>query len=197
MSTSMRIVVSGSHSTGKTTLVADLVARLPGFRAVEEPYHAMEAEGHAFAATPGIDDFEALIERAAASLTEDPHRSTIFDRGPIDYLAYLAVVSHDAASVMGEWLPRLHAALQSIDLFVFVPIEEPDRMAGSTIEARGLRRQTDAMLRALLIDDAWSLNPPVLQVTGSPPDRANQVAAWLGSRVIDGERKRSSASRTT
>src|SRR5688572_23891442 len=177
----MRIVVSGSHSTGKTTLVADLAARLPGYVAIEEPYYALEAEGHAFATPPGIDDFEALVERATASLADHADPNAIFDRGPIDYLAYLAVVSRDATSVMSVGLPKVLAALASIDLVLFVPIEEPDRMADFDIESRGLRRRADALLSSVLLEDAWRLNLPVLRVAGAPADRTSQAAAWLGS----------------
>jgi hypothetical protein len=182
----MRIVVSGSHGTGKTTLVADLAARLPGYVAIEEPYYALEAEGHTFATPPGIDDFEALIERATVSLADHADPNAIFDRGPIDYLAYLAVVSRDVTSVMGIGLPKALAALKSIDLFLFVPIEEPDRMADFDIEARGLRRRADALLRSILLEDAWSVNLPVLRVAGTPADRTSQAVAWLRSSAIQG-----------
>jgi hypothetical protein len=175
----MRIVVSGSHGTGKSTLVADLAARLPGYVAIEEPYYALEAEGHAFASPPGIDDFEMLIERATTSLTNITDPNAIFDRGPIDYLAYLAVVSHDVTNVMRVGLPAVLDALGSIDLFLFVPIEEPDRMADVDIEARGLRRRVDALLRSVFLEDAWSLNLPVLRVAGSPAERTSQVAAGV------------------
>lgn len=34
----MRIAVSGSHRTGKSTLIAELAALLPGYSTVDEPY---------------------------------------------------------------------------------------------------------------------------------------------------------------
>jgi hypothetical protein len=180
----MRIVVSGSHGTGKTTLVADLAARLKGYVAIEEPYYALEAEGHAFGSPPGIDDFEMLIERATTSIADHTDPNAIFDRGPIDYLAYLAVVSHDVTNVMHVGLPAVLDALASIDLFLFVPIEEPDRMADVDIEARGLRRRVDALLRSVFLEDAWGLNLPVLRVAGAPAERTIQVAAWLDSAQV-------------
>ena len=175
----MRIVVSGSHGTGKTTLVADLASRLPGYVSIEEPYHTMVAEGHAFAVPPGIEDFESLIERSNSLLTEQDGPNMLFDRGPIDYLAYLAVVARDASSVMSERLPRVRDAIRRIDLVVFVPIEDPDRIATSSIDARRLRQRAHSMLHELLIEDAWALKVPVLQVTGSPASRVDQVLSRL------------------
>lgn len=58
----MRIAVSGAHRTGKTTLVSDLVASLPTFSAVDEPYYLLENEEHSFAEIPGFDDFELQLD---------------------------------------------------------------------------------------------------------------------------------------
>ena len=44
----MRVGISGTHGTGKTTLVQALCARLPGHVAADEPYWLLEAEGYEF-----------------------------------------------------------------------------------------------------------------------------------------------------
>ena len=118
----MRIVVSGSHGTGKTTLIADLARHLPNYVVVEEAYHTMVAEGHDFAVRPDAADFESLIERSIASVAEHTGPNVLFDRGAVDYLAYLAVVSRDTSRVMDEWLTRVRDSLDSIDYVIFVPI---------------------------------------------------------------------------
>jgi nicotinamide riboside kinase len=41
----MRIAISGSHRTGKSTLVSELSALLPTYATVDEPYHLMEEDG--------------------------------------------------------------------------------------------------------------------------------------------------------
>ena len=173
-----RIVVSGSHGTGKTTLIEDLAARLPDYVAVEEPYHTMVAEGHEFAAVPDVADFESLIERAIATIAQHDGPNVLFDRGPVDYLAYLAVVSRDTSAAVAEWLPRVQEALESIDLVIFLFIEEPDRTAAA-VDARGLRRQTHALLHALLIENAWALHASVVEVVGSPEQRVRRVLDFL------------------
>ncbi len=41
----MRVGISGTHGTGKTTLVRALCARLPGHVAADEPYYLLEERG--------------------------------------------------------------------------------------------------------------------------------------------------------
>ena len=41
----MRVGISGTHGTGKTTLAEALCARLPGHVAADEPYYLLEERG--------------------------------------------------------------------------------------------------------------------------------------------------------
>lgn len=45
MTRAMRVAVSGSHATGKSTLVRELAERLPDFTAIDEPYYLLAEEG--------------------------------------------------------------------------------------------------------------------------------------------------------
>ena len=44
----MRIGISGTHGTGKTTLAEELCAHLPGHVTADEPYYLLEGEGFGF-----------------------------------------------------------------------------------------------------------------------------------------------------
>jgi uridine kinase len=44
----MRVGISGTHGTGKTTLAEALCAHLPGHVAADEPYYLLEDEGYEF-----------------------------------------------------------------------------------------------------------------------------------------------------
>jgi molybdopterin-guanine dinucleotide biosynthesis protein len=59
----MRIAISGSHRTGKSTLVEKLSALLPEHAAVDVPYPRMAEDGYDFCQPPSLDDFEAQLER--------------------------------------------------------------------------------------------------------------------------------------
>jgi pantothenate kinase-related protein Tda10 len=45
----MRVGISGTHGTGKTTLAGELCAHLPGQVTAEEPYYLLEEERYEFA----------------------------------------------------------------------------------------------------------------------------------------------------
>ena len=173
----MRVAISGAHATGKSTLVADLARELPGHVLVEELYHTMQADGYDFPAEPTADDFELMLERSMAVLRETRSRDAIFDRCPVDYLGYLAAIGERDREALGAWLADVTSAVSSLDLVIFVPIEQPDRIDVPASEGRRLRRRVDAVLRDMLLEDAWGLGAPVIEVSGPPADRVHQVLA--------------------
>ena len=173
----MKIAVSGTHHTGKTTLIAALNEGLPTFEAFEEPYYQLEAEGHTFAESPSQEDFELQLERSIASVLENDG-DCLFDRCPADPLAYLTVEA-DGFDLNG-WLPRIRPAMAQLDLVIFVPIEDPDRMTVPEWEDPRLRQLVDEELRSTLLDDQWDFGVQAIEVTGSPGERARQVLACVG-----------------
>jgi len=178
----MRIAVSGAHCTGKSTLISELERSWPTYVSMVEPYRQLEEEGHLFAEMPSVEDFELQLERSIDSILES-NSDCLFDRCPADLLAYL--MTHDDAvdfDVQG-WLPRIQDAMQRLDLVVFVPIEDPDRIAVSADDHPHLRRRVDEELHDIVLQDQWSLGVPTLEVVGAPGERAQQVLAHLGSRI--------------
>lgn len=171
----MRIAVSGSHATGKSTLVRELTAGAPDLIAVEEPYYLLAEEGYPFSDPPSVDDFELLIERSLAEMASARSGSVIFDRSPADYLAYLAALQPGVS--MADHISSVAGALATLDLLVYVPIEHPDRI--ETTEAPRLRRRVDAILRDMLVTQAWGLTVPVVEVEGTPAERARQIVSLL------------------
>ena len=93
---SMRIAISGSHRTGKSTLLEELSERLPRYSTVEEPYVLLEEEGYSFATPPTLEDYEAQLERSLECM-KLPGRDILFDRCPADFLGY--ALSHEDTSM--------------------------------------------------------------------------------------------------
>jgi len=175
----VRIAFSGAHATGKSTLVGELAGRLPDYFVVEEEYYAATASGIVFAADPSPDDFGLLLRRSCSIVKTSAGPDLLFDRCPVDYLAYLSVRGAHHPSVMAGRVERAMAAMARIDLVVFVPIERPDRIAVGEDEHPRLRRRVDVALREILLGDSWGFGKPVIEVSGTPDDRAIQVLARL------------------
>lgn len=173
----MRIAISGSHRVGKTTLAEALAEAFPKYELVPEPYYLLEEDGHEFAEMPSLEDFELQLDRSLQSL-EESHANTVFDRCPLDILGYL--VTHDDADAfeVDDWMPRMQRLMPSLDLIVFVPIEERDRIPVDRAEQQ-LRGDVDSALREIVADDAYGFEVDVLTVTGSPAERLKQVLARL------------------
>jgi len=174
----MRIAVSGSHRVGKTTLAVALVEALPRYAFVPEPYRLLEEDGHTFAEMPSIADFELQLERSIQCIRESGP-NTIFDRCPLDILGYL-MTHQDAESFrLEDWLLSIQESVSELDLVVFVPIEDPDRIAVPRSEV-GLRAEVDAVLHDLIVDDAYGLGFDMVSVSGSLAERKAQALSGLG-----------------
>jgi predicted ATPase len=176
--TDMRIAVSGAHRTGKTTLVEELCRSLPNYVAVDEPYHLLAEEGYEFAEMPCLEDFELQLERSIESLAED-EEDRIFDRCPADILAYLITHDESEGFDLKHWLPRVRSAMERLDLIVFVPIEDPDRVIVSEPDDAELRHRVDEELREILLEDRWDFGVEILEVNGTLRERVRQVLEAL------------------
>jgi predicted ATPase len=178
----MRVAFTGTHRTGKTTLLEAVHARLPAYDRVEEPYRWLEDEGHEFSDPPSTEDFERQLRRSLALIAEFGAGSsgrTLFDRCPLDLVAYLQALDDDFVVV--DWLDELQTSMARIDLVVLVPIETPDRVALPYHEDRRLRRRVDRRLQTLLLDDPHGFGTRVLEVAGPLDDRVTQVMRALAS----------------
>ncbi len=174
----MRIAVSGTHFSGKSTLVEELSAALPEYSTVEEPYYLLEEEGHEFADPPSVEDFELQLERSLTSLKAG-EPDVIFDRCPADFLGYLRAHPDAGTFDLEAWLPRVRSAIETLDLIIFVPIEGRDRIALPRSQDPHFRTQVDEALNEILLENSLNLDVEVLQVTGSPHERLRQVLAHL------------------
>jgi hypothetical protein len=177
----MRIAISGSHLVGKTTLAETLADALPRHEFVPEPYYLLEEEGHEFAEMPSLEDFELQLERSIRSVQESG-TDVVFDRCPLDILGYLVTHRDADALDLEDWMPRVREAVARLDLIVFLPIEDPDRVAVPRSQAR-LRSRVDMALRDLILDDAWGLEYEVIMVAGTPEARLRDVVAHLRDTI--------------
>jgi predicted ATPase len=185
----MRVAISGSHRTGKSTLLAELAERLPGYTTVDEPYHLLEEDGHELAHPPSVEDFEAQLERSIAEL-RDADDDTLFDRCPVDMLAYIAVHDDAEGFDLEAWLPAVRDAVATLDLVVFVPIEVRDRIAlSASDDDADTRSAVDEKLREILLEDGYELGLHVVEVRGELERRVQTVLRELRPRSAGGSRR--------
>lgn len=177
----MRIAISGTHAVGKSTLAQELGGVLPDYETVEEPYYALLDEGHTFSAEPTVEDLEVLLRRSITSLATASAGRVLYDRCPADYLAYLAAHPDTDPGTLAAWVSSAQQVIERLDIIIFVPIERPDRIEVPEIEGRRLRRRVDGVLREMLVEDAWGFGVPVLEVRGTPGERARAVVRRLHS----------------
>jgi hypothetical protein len=177
----VRIAFSGSHRVGKSTLLEHIAIALPAYTVVDEPYYLLEEDGYEVATQPTIEDFVAQLERSLVAL-EANDANVLFDRCPVDILAYL--LTHEGADAfdVDAWSERASRAMHTLDLVVRVPIEQPDRIPIPTDEDNALRHAVDEKIRELLMDDPFDFETDMMTVSGDIRTRAMQVMR----RVIPG-----------
>jgi hypothetical protein len=174
----MRIGISGTHGTGKTTLAEALSARLPGHVTVDEPYLLLEEEGHEFAFPPSLEDYRALLARSMRCLSS-PLPGVVFDRTPLDYLAYLAAAGADPVGEAGA--ASLQLAFSHLDLLVITLLTPETERVLPPAELPGFRAQVNDALLELVYDDpadAWA-GVPLLELGGPLGGRVDTILAAL------------------
>jgi hypothetical protein len=178
----MRIAVTGTHGSGKTTLIDDFLDGHRQYAHAQEPYWELAQEGLPFADGPTVDDLADQLQQSARLILAATDRDMIFDRCPLDFIAYLDVVSEeegDEWTPSGKLLARIEAALATLDLIVFLPLSRPDEIT-TEIEYPTLRRAVDERLKLILREDALGLledGPRIIEISGPRSARLAQLAA--------------------
>jgi predicted ATPase len=180
-----RVAVSGAHSTGKSTLIASFLAERPDFAHEPEAFELLaddvdltDTEG------PTSEGLTLLLRHSVETVGRHPvGKSVVFERSPVDYLAYAAASVRswsraERSAFLSEHAADVREALRHIDLVVLLPVA---RVPGRAFENAGFRRRVDAELRGALVDDDYDLfggsgSPRVVELH---PDPERQLASLL------------------
>jgi hypothetical protein len=182
----VRIAVSGSHSTGKSTLIAAFLARRPRYRHEPEAFELLADDVELTPSEgPTAEGLQALLEHTMSALAfHESGALVVFERSPVDYLAYasasLSWPEGCAAGFLQTFIPQVRRSLRGLDLIAFVPVSSagPESRIG---EDPGFRQRVDEALRRALVDDDHGLfedqgSPSVVEL---PPDPDQQVTELI------------------
>lgn len=178
---SMRIVVSGTHASGKSTLIGDLSVAHPAFDVLPDPYELIDAASD----EPDAGTFLAQLGISARRLHElPPGARVIAERGPLDFLAYLdALEALGRPTRTGGYRARAAEAtaeaMARVDLLVLLPLTESDRILVPDDEDPELREAMNEALLELADDPDLVGDAEVLEVVGDPASRVAQVQAAM------------------
>jgi AAA domain-containing protein len=180
----VRIAISGSHGTGKSTLIADFLAARPDYLHEPEAFESLSGEVELSEDEgPTEEGLRVLLEHTLAAVAaHGPGARVVFERSPVDYLAY-AAASRSAwkraavAEFLSAHVPIVKASLRRLELIAYLPIS-PDGLEGRPGEDARFRRRVDRCLRQALLEDEYDLlddsaAPAVVEL---PPQPERQLA---------------------
>ena len=172
----MRIVVSGTHASGKSTLIADFHAAHPDYRVLGDPFEDLDLDDPASEAS-----FAAQLRLTASRLAETALGDDIIaERGPLDFLAYLTALERLGRSD-GRLIARaseiVAGSLEPTDLIVLVPLDAHHPIHVPADEDPELRAEMDQALLELADEFEQEGAARFLTVGGSPASRLGSVQA--------------------
>jgi hypothetical protein len=199
----MRIAVSGSHSLGKSTVVNDWVSAYPAYFREEEPYRALSLNGpyqinfreESTKLQNGIQLYYNIsrIHRYAESGSK-----VIFDRAPIDYIAYSQyTANHGKSDIDQEFIesmiPAIKESLDHLDIIAFIPKSDewPVEIEEDGIRPidHSYRDEVDTIFKEIYRNNRYDLmpinnRPTIIELHGPAEWRIEQLNNVIIKRQI-------------
>jgi len=173
----VRLAISGTHCSGKTTLAEDFLAAHRDYVHEPEPYEWLEVYGEAAGGEPTADDFLRQLELSAECLRNYGHGAKVVaERSPADFLAYLLALTDlrrtgRDCQMIASAAELTAAGLASIDLLVVLPLNDRDGIAAPESEDLALREAMNDRLLDLITADEYALfgggSPRVVEIQGA------------------------------
>ena len=164
----MRIAVSGSHCSGKTTLVEAFLAKHPEYVHEPEPYEWLSD----FSSEPSAADFWQQLELSVERLSShSPGSNVIAERSPLDFVAYLEALRNlgreNTSSLLPAALDLAARGMNHVDLLVVLPLNDDDGIEAPESEDLELREAMNVCLLEILAD----AQTRVIEVAGTERQR--------------------------
>jgi hypothetical protein len=178
----MRIAVSGTHCTGKSTLIDEFLRAHPDFVHEPEPYTVLVEEfGEEFSAEPCVEDFLRQLEFNIDRLKQHARgERVIYERCPLDFVAYIECISRDS-NPLDSLVAEAVEAIQNLDVMVYLPIDA--NIDVSDEEFPKLRKSVDRRLSAIYVEDVLGIisnaNVVIVEATGPIEQRLRTLEAAM------------------
>ena len=185
----MRIAISGTHFMGKSTLIEDFIKKHPNYTYEIEPYHKLQDEEMALSLEQNLESFLEQLDYSIEQLNTHAHeRNIIFDRCPIDFLAY-ALYDLDQESIdiygseVSERFPDIKDALNHLDLIVFLPMTKENSIEYIE-ENPAYRKAIDQNFKKIYRDDLLDIcpnydHPQIVELWGDRLTRVKKLESYL------------------
>jgi len=186
----MRIAVSGTHYMGKSTLIDDFIKQHPEYSKEVEAYYAIQDNIDMESALEPT--FESLIEQLDYNIEKIEQYSAedniIFDRCPIDYIAYaMCIAEQDAVNIqdteVADKFTEIKRALNNLDFIFFLPITKK-HLIEYTEENPAYRTKADFFFKSIYRDDMLDIfpsynHPKIIEIYGFPSERIKKINSCL------------------
>jgi len=196
----MRIAISGSHSLGKSTVVRDWLNSNPDYLWEDEPYRALSLNGPYEIAFQdestrlhnGLQLFYSISRvHRYSSMTDN----VIFDRCPIDYLAYSQYTAETGKTDIDSdfvlsMVDAVRESLDHLDILAFVPssmewpvLIEEDGIRPLDVEYRD---SVDLIFKKIYRENLYNLSPvfgnlKLIELIGDQTQRLHQIQEAIES----------------
>jgi len=180
----MRIAVSGTHCSGKTTLVEDFLLRHPLYEHEPEPYEWLtEIRGADFSADLTAADVWQQLEISVERLSlHGPGSNVIAERSPLDFLAYLDALRtlgrEDSSRMLDSARELASRGMEHVDLLVVLPLN--DDIEAPDDEDPELRDAMNSCLLELLEGEFDRGNGRLAEIVGTRERRLAALEAAIG-----------------
>lgn len=179
----MRIAVSGTHCSGKSTLIEDFIAVHRDYLHEPEPYEWLN--GEFVSDEPTTDDFLRQLEISVEHLRAfEPGANVIAERSPIDFLAYLLALTDLGRTgrdceMIATAAELAATGLAHLDLLVVLPLNARDGIVALESEDLELREAMNDHLLDIISTDPYAFfgnaAPRIIEIHGTRDRRLRML----------------------
>ena len=201
----MRILISGTANTGKTTLIKDFLNNWPNYRTPESSYRDLIKEkNYPHSKKCNQEGQWAILNCMIDEMQKYSKDDTvIFDRGPLDCLVYSLWACEMSSSDIDEqfiskMIPIVKESMKNLDVIFYIPISKSSPIP---INNDGFREvdptyitEIDNIFKAIFHLYQHSFNdnpflpsddcPAIIEIFGSREERIALMQQYLN---VDGE----------